>query len=216
VASRSAKSRVLARLSNGTPLVLERKIGEGDVIAFTSTFDNTSNDLQRHNSWVAFVQDSVRYLGGGGPEQPVNLPVDSYVELRAGSSKDGASAEVTDPEGHRVLTLEEAANAKNFALGREGFFEVKTAAGRRSLVAAFADRRESDLTPLPQETLDIWKATGASGVPGSGETSTGAQGNTRPWSLSPIILLLLLGVALAESVVANGYLRPAAHAQEAK
>jgi len=211
-----ANSRVLAKLGDGTPLILERKIGEGDVLAFTSTFDDTTNDLQRHNSWVAFVQDSVRYLGGGGAEQPVNLPVDSYVELRAGDQKSGAAAEVTDPDGHRVLSLEEAASAKNFALNREGFFEVKTAAGRRSLVAAYADRKESDLTPMPKETLDIWKAGGASGTSGSGDSGSGGEGNTKPWSLSPIILLLLLGVAMAESVVANGYLRPPAHAQEAK
>ncbi|MGH9592174.1 MAG: hypothetical protein ACRD5L_03725, partial [Bryobacteraceae bacterium] len=89
-------------------------------------------------------------------------------------------------------------------------------AGRRSLVAAYADRRESDLTPMPKETLDIWKSSGSSGTPGSGDTSTGGQGNTQPWSLSPIILLLLLGVAMAESVVANGYLRPAAQPQEAR
>ncbi len=210
------KSRVLAKLGDGTPLVLERKIGEGDVLAFTATFDNTSSDLPSHNSWVAFVQDSVRYLGGGGAEQPVNLPVDSYVELRAGDQKTGAAAEVTDPDGHRVLSLEEAASAKNFALNREGFFEVKTAAGRRSLVAAYADRRESDLTPMPKENLDIWKASGSSGSPGSGDGGSGSEGNTRPWSLSPYILLLLLGVAMAESVVANGYLRPAAQPQQAK
>jgi hypothetical protein len=212
----STKSRVLARLGDGTPLVLERKIGEGDVLAFTSTFDNTSSDFQSHNSWVAFVQDSVRYLGGGGPEQPVNLPVDSYVELRAGDQKTGAAAEVTDPDGHRVLSLDEATTAKNFALGREGFFEVKTAAGRRSVIAAYADRKESDLTPMTKEALDLWKGTGSNGVPGSGDGGSGGEGNTRPWSLSPIILLLLLGVAMAESVVANGYLRPSAHPQEAK
>src|SRR5262249_31796235 len=41
-----AKSQVLAKLSDGTPLVMERKIGEGHVMAFASTFDGTSNDLQ--------------------------------------------------------------------------------------------------------------------------------------------------------------------------
>ena len=40
-----AKSRVLARLNDQTPLVLERQLGEGKVLVFTSTFDNDSNDL---------------------------------------------------------------------------------------------------------------------------------------------------------------------------
>src|SRR6202163_3276686 len=155
----SAKSRVLAKLNDQTPLVLERAIGEGKVLAFTSTFDNVLNDLPIHASWVPFVAQTALYLGGGGAEQPVNLPVDTYVELRTGDSK-GAAAEVSDPDGKRVLSLEEAVKARNFALDREGFYEIKTAAGRRSLVAAHADRRESDLAPIPAETLDLWKGTG--------------------------------------------------------
>src|SRR5260370_7936759 len=41
----SAKSRVLAQLSDSPPLELERTLGEGNVLAFTSTFDNPLNDL---------------------------------------------------------------------------------------------------------------------------------------------------------------------------
>jgi hypothetical protein len=202
-----AKSRVLARLSDGTPLVLERQLGEGKVLAFTSTFDNVSNDLPVHAAWVPFVQQATVYLGGGGAEQPVNLPVDSYVELRTGNSK-GAAAEVQDPDGNRMLSLEEASKAQNFALGREGFFEVRTAGGRRSLVAAHADRKESDLSVIPKETLDLWKATGSSDQPATGGVGAVGEGLTKPWSLSPVLLLLLLGIALAESVIGNRYLRP--------
>ena len=204
----SAKSRVLAKLSDSTPLVLERTLGEGKVLAFTSTFDNVLNDLPIHASWVPFIAQSALYLGGGGAEQPVNLTVDSYVELRTGSGK-GAAAEVLDPDGKRVLSLEEAVKARNFAVDREGFFEIKTAGGRRSLVAAHADRRESDLSPIPQETLDLWKGTGSTDPPGPGGVGA-ADAADKPWGLWPYILLLLLGVAVAESVVANGYLRPSA------
>ncbi len=204
----SAKSRVLAKLSDSTPLVLERTIGEGKVLAFTSTFDNVLNDLPIHASWVPFIAQSALYLGGGGAEQPVNLTVDSYVELRTGSGK-GAAAEVLDPDGKRVLSLEEAVKARNFAVDREGFFEIKTAGGRRSLVAAHADRRESDLSPIPQETLDLWKGTGSTDPPGPGGVGA-ADAADKPWGLWPYILLVLLGVAVAESVVANGYLRPSA------
>ncbi|MGA3189833.1 MAG: BatA domain-containing protein, partial [Bryobacteraceae bacterium] len=47
-----AKSRVLARLNDQTPLLLERQLGEGKVLVFTSTFDNDeTNDLPLHASW---------------------------------------------------------------------------------------------------------------------------------------------------------------------
>jgi Aerotolerance regulator N-terminal/von Willebrand factor type A domain len=205
----AAKSRVLAKLNDQTPLVLERAMGEGKVLAFTSTFDNVLNDLPIHASWVPFVAQTALYLGGGGAEQPVNLPVDSYVELRTGDSQ-GAAAEVLDPDGKRLLSLEEAVKARNFALDREGFFEIKTAAGRRSLVAAHADRRESDLTPISPETLDLWKGTGSLDSSPGGGPGGATDAADKPWGLWPYILLLLLGVAVAESVVADGFLRPSA------
>jgi hypothetical protein len=117
----ATKSRVLAKLSNGMPLVLERKVGEGKVLAFTSDFGAANNDLPKHNSWVPFVQKTVAYLGGSGSaEQPANLSVGEYVELRTGNEK-GTQSEVQDPDGQRVLSLEESAQARNFELAREGF-----------------------------------------------------------------------------------------------
>jgi len=204
----STKSQVLARLSDGSPLLLQKQIGEGNVLVFTSSLDQSSNDFALKPSYVPFVQRVIRYLGGGGAEQPVNLSVDSYVELRTGEAQKGVMAEVVDPGNQRVLTLDEAANAPNFALRQEGFYEVKNAAGRRTLVAAHADRRESDLTPMEQETLNLWTATGDSAPVAQGPGQTGTlSGTTTPRSLSLYILVLLLGVALAESVIANRYLR---------
>jgi hypothetical protein len=210
-----AKSQVLARLNDQTPLVLERQIGEGKVLVFASTFDNGENDLPVHAAWVPFVQQSALYLSGGGAEQPVNLTVDTNVELRSGTNK-GAAAEVLGPDGKRLLSLEEAATATNFQLSNEGFFELKTASGRHSLIAAHADRRESDLTVIPQETLDLWKATGDSDTSSGGASGLENQDDRRSWGLWPYVLLVLLGVALAESVVADRYLRPPADEQPMK
>jgi hypothetical protein len=210
------KSQILAKLGDGTPLVLERKVGQGNVLAFASNFDGIANDLPRKPVFVGFIQQSVRYLAGGGAEQPVNLPVDSYVELRTGEQK-GVSAEVVGPDGERLLSLKDSATAANFALTKEGFFEVKNAAGRRTLVAAHADRKESDLSVMPQETQDLWTATGGSDQPSDATTAGAGDGGTTPWSLAPIILVLLLLIAMAESILANRYLRiapPGAKPQE--
>jgi len=206
------KSRVLAKLNDGSPLVLERSVGEGKVFVFASTIDNVSNDLPLHAAWVPFVAQSALYLGGGGAEQPVNLATDSYVELRAGDQQ-GAAAEVLDPDGKRALSLADATKARNFAVDREGYFEIKTASGRRSLIAVHADRRESDLAPIPKETLDLWKGTGTTGTADAAQVAGGEE-TRRAFPLWPYILLLLLGVAVAESVVANGYLRPAVAAPQ--
>ncbi len=194
-----AKSRVLAKLGDQTPLILERQIGEGKVLVFASTFDNVLNDLPRHAYWVPFVQQTVAYLGGGGPEQPVNVTTGSYIELRTADSQN-AAAEVVDPDGHRALTLEEATKARNFALEREGFYEVKTANGRHNLMAVHTDRRESDFTVVPKETLDLWGATGSGATEGDGTNGEKADDLRKPWNLAPYLLIGLVVVALAESV----------------
>jgi hypothetical protein len=203
-----AKSRVLARLNDQTPLLLESKLGEGKVMVFTAVFDNSTNDLPLHAAWVPFVERSAAYLAGSGAEQPVNLAVDSYVELRTADSK-SAAAEVLDPDGKRLLSLEEATTARNFAVNKEGFFELKTANGRRSLLAVHADRRESDLTVIPDETLALWRATGSDQT-AAGASGPGNEQDKKPWPLWPWLLLLLLIVAMAESLVADRHLRPAA------
>jgi hypothetical protein len=202
------KSRVLARLNDQTPLLLEQQLGEGKVLVFTAVFDNSTNDLPLHASWVPFVERSAAYLAGSGAEQPVNLTVDSYVELRSAESKSSA-AEVLDPDGKRLLSLEEATKARNFQVNKEGFFELKTASGRHTLLAVHADRRESNLAVIPEETLALWRATGSDQT-GAGASGPGNERDKKPWPLWPWLLLLLLVVAMAESLVADRHLRPAA------
>ena len=206
--------QVLARLSDGSPLLVERRVGEGFVIAYAASLDDRQNEFAVKPIYVPFVQETVKYLGGGGVSQPVNLQVDSYVELRTGTQKQGVSAEVLDPDGQRVLSIEEAASAPNFSLSREGFFDVKNAAGRRTLVAAHADRRESDLTVMEKDTQDLWSATGNETQPTKGPVENGLSSASTPWSLAPYILVLLLIVALAESVIANRYLRSSVNPEE--
>ena len=207
---------VLARLSDGSPLMLERRVGEGFVLAYASSFDERQNDFPYKPIYVPFVQEAVKYLGGGGANQPVNLAVDAAVELRSGAQNQGVAAEVIDPDGNRVLSLEQAASAPSVPLTKEGFYEVKTAAGRRLLVATHADRRESDLTVMEQETQDLWSSTGTAPEVGKEVAKAGLSADSTPWSLAPYILVLLLLVALAESVVANRYLRSSIHTEEVK
>ena len=62
-----------------------------------------------------------------------------------------------------------------------------------------ADRRESDLTPIPQETLDLWKQHRRGPRRTVGDAST-ADNAARPWSLWRYALLLVLITAIIESV----------------
>ena len=196
------QSRVVARLTNQDPLLLEKQVGEGRVLVFTSTFDNLANDFPLHSSFVPFVEQTARYLGRQ-QDSATNVAVDSYIELRS-VKEHGAAVEVTDPDGKQPLTLNEAASAQSFQVNREGFYEIHRGNGRQEMVAVHADRRESDLTPIPQETLDLWRNTGKGPDP---VTANGEAANQpRPWSLWRYALLLVLITAIIESLIASRYL----------
>jgi len=196
------QSHVIARLSNQVPLLMEKQIGEGRVIVFASTFDNISNDLPLHSSFVPFVEETAQYLGGQHARS-TNVAVDSFIELRSGKEH-GAAVDVIGPDGKRPLSLKEAANAQSYRVDREGFYEIHRANGRAEMVAVHADRLESDMTQIPQETLDLWRNTGRG--PDTNEANPDAAGAARPQSLWRYALLLVLIVAIIESVIASRYL----------
>jgi Aerotolerance regulator N-terminal/von Willebrand factor type A domain len=198
------QSRVVARLTNQTPLLLEKQVGEGRVFVFTSTFDNVSNDLPLHASFVPFVEETARYLGAQ-QDLSTNVAVGSYIELRSAKDR-GAAIDVTEPDGTHPLSLKDATTAQTFQVTREGFYEIHRANGRQEFVAVHADRRESDLTAIPQETLDLWKNTGRSLDAPASQDGSAAQNQARPWSLWRYALLLVLITAIIESVLASRYL----------
>src|SRR5438874_2565315 len=142
------KARVVARLADGTPLVLDRQMGEGHALLFASGFDNLTNDLPLSPAFVAFVDEASRYLAGEERMGGARV-VDSYVQLRnpvnvqaGGQSK--SAVDVIGPDGSRPLSLREAAVGQSFQLARAGFYQVKFANGRDALIAVNPDRRESD------------------------------------------------------------------------
>jgi len=193
-------ARVAARLADETPVLLEKKLGEGRVLLFASTFDNISNDFPLHAAFVPFVEQTAVYLGGLG-ESLRDYPVDSYLPLRSARER-GTAIEVIDPEGRRALPLEEAATAQTLALTQAGYYEVRRANGRHETIAVNPDPRESDLEMIPSETLALWQNTGQAASEGTRDAG-GARSQQGLWWYA---LVIALGLALAESWVGNRHL----------
>jgi hypothetical protein len=195
------KSRVVARLSDQTPLLMDQQVGEGHVLVFASTFDNVANDFPVHASFVPFVEQTARYLGrlDNGPS---SVQVGSFEELRDNKEK-GAAVDVVDPKGDRVLSLAEATKAQNVQFTQAGFYDIRRPNGHNELVAVNADRRESDLTPAPPETLTLWQNT-ANGTSEAGGTVANEQ--QKPLSLWWYVMVVVLALAVAESLLGNRHL----------
>lgn len=187
-----AKGKVVAKFTDGSPLLLEKTVGAGRVLILASTFDNIANDLPLHASFVPFVEQSALYLSGG-ESTPAQYPVDSFVDLKGG--------EIFGPDGKRALSLAEAGKTPAFKLAKEGFWEVRRPNGQHELIAVHADRRESELETVPKETLALWQSTGKAGPEGGP-----GEAGEKPYSMWWYVLVALLVAAVAESIFAGKYL----------
>lgn len=190
---------VLATLADGSPLLVERRVGAGRALVFASTFDNIWNDLPVRPVFVPFAAESARYLAGATEENSV-VTVDSALEL--GRRREASRmVQVVDPEGQRALSLAEAMEVDSVPLDQAGFWELR-GEEETEILAVNPDPRESNLRPIEAQTLDLWRSTGRSGgtVEGAGE-----QTPIKPppieiwkWFLFGLVLVVLL-----ESVAGN-------------
>ncbi len=202
----SPETRIAAKLSDGSPLFIDRRIGGGHALVFTSTFDNIANNLPIEPVWLPFIDQLTHDMGGIGTS-PGNYRVGSFVDLRTAKEKN-VPVEVVGPDGKRLLSLSESAKASTFQFPSMGFFEIRRANGRAELAAVNTDRRESDFSLVPAETLELWKNTGI--APGGTKAgATGAAGKTTQDKKAELwwwVLLALVVLAVAESVLGNRHI----------
>jgi hypothetical protein len=195
----------LARFDDGQPALLERRVGTGRVLLWTSTLDTTWTDLALKPVFVPFIHRVVRYLGSYREPRPwrtVGDVVDPGLQAPARGSEmsrvaltPGGSRISLDGDGPEVLELAE-----------QGFYEFR-AQGRDAdtpvVVASNVDLSESDLTPMdPQEiaAAALGHAGGTAGGPTAPPTDDAQESAQRVWWYLLFAGLLLLG---AETVVAN-------------
>ena len=192
---------VPARLSDGSPLLIERPMGAGRVLILASSLDNIWNDLPVHPVFVPFVLETARYLSG--QDQSLRqLSIDSILELSKGR---GSGVQVFDPQGERALSLADSATGEDLRLTELGFYELRRS-GATELAAVNPDPRESNLRPMEADLVSMWEATGRNdaGEPVEGEESLLAPPPLKLWKL---FLVLLVVMTLVESVIGNYHLK---------
>src|SRR6185437_4830745 len=195
-------TRVIAKLADGSPLLLEEHMGEGRMLIFAAALDTSTSDFPLHSSFVPFVVQTGHYLAGFEENSP-SVVAGTTIALRR-NRDEGTAADVIGPGGRHELALNDASKAMSFAPQQNGFYEIQRADKRRLLVAVHTDRRESDLRAVPSETLALWRNTGNESAAAE---AVGEQKQIRPWSVWRYVMLLVLVAALVESVFARRYLK---------
>jgi Aerotolerance regulator N-terminal/von Willebrand factor type A domain len=201
----AANIKTLARFDDGQPALMERRLGTGRVLMWTSTLDTDWSDLALKPVFVPFVHRVIRYLGAYSEPKPWRT-VGDVVDpgLQAPTRGSDVSRVALTPGGQRISL--DGDGPEVLELSEQGFYEFR-AQGRDSdppiVVASNVNLTESDLSPVdPQEIVAA--AMGRAGVQAAGETappSDEAQESAqRVWWYLLFAGLLLLG---AESIVAS-------------
>ena len=196
-------ARVIVRLADQTPLLLEKRLGEGRVVLLTSGLDNLTNDFPLNPAFVPFIEQTARYLAGS-ERQGGARPVDAYLDLR-NAREQSQSVEVTDPEGKRPLTLDQAASAQSFQLTEAGYYQLRLANGRQDEIGVNPDPKESNLDVIPDDVLALWRGNGGQASQQASASAPPTPGKI-PQTVWWYVLLLAFAAAISESALASRYL----------
>lgn len=193
----------LIALQDGAPLLIERSMDAGRMLVLTTPLDRDWNDLATHPLFVRFIADVARYLTGADASA-ASASVGSVV--MTGLSAD-SGGQIFDPQGRRVLSLNETASAQRLIPQLPGFYEIRGAQGVRWL-AVNTDARESDLGRLPPASLKRWQGltrdTDRSGkeTPGQPRSDAARQISIGYWLLMLAVILLLVEIFMANHYLA--------------
>lgn len=202
-------AQVLARFDDGAAALVERRIGSGRVLLWSSTLDTAWNDLPVKPVFLPFVHRVVRYLAAYREPQPWRT-VGDVVDPAAAPGVTGAAGRevpriVVTPAGQRLTIDEEGPDV--LELLEQGFYELRTEAKEAAptaVVASNVDLRESDLRAVdPDEVVAaaMGRAGGAMAYEAAAAPTDAAQESAqRIWWYLLFAGLLLLA---AETIVAN-------------
>jgi hypothetical protein len=200
--------RVIARFDDGAAAAVEKKVGAGRVVVWTSPLDDTFTDIAVKPIFLPLVHQLARYVAHYEPTTAW-YTVGQVLDLSV-RGKNRADRIVVTPGGERQNRISAGEGAEGLLeLNEQGIYEIRSAVasgGRPEAIAVNLDPAESDLSALDPSEL-VAAVTGHAS-PNQVQTPTGPQEMTREESERRQSLwwyLLLAGLMLlaAETIIAN-------------
>jgi hypothetical protein len=192
---------ILARFDDGAPALLERRVGNGRVLVWTSTLDVGWNDLALKPVFLPFIHRVGATLASFQQRPPYMTVGDVAAPPRQAAA--AQAPVVLSPSGERLAA---EADAGAIELKEQGFYEIR--AGDRDpeplTLAANVDLAESDLARIdPQEV--VAGATGLAGgaAPAGSNATLTNEDRERAQRIWWYLLFGGLLLLTAETVLAN-------------
>ena len=213
----TAEDRVLARFDDGTAALVEKSIGEGRVLIWTSSLDTSDNDLALQPVFLPFVHQLVEHTATSKvPDSWYTVSetadLNHYLEnsgIVPDISANGIEQDIVvlSPSGARSL-VPMTKKRTLLSIGEQGFYEirlqgVKTPVVQSTSIAVNLDVMESDLSVMDPEELVASVSFGdRGGLKFIDSNLTGAEKENRKefwWYLLVGVFLLLV----AETAMSN-------------
>jgi hypothetical protein len=197
--------RVLAQYDDGAVAAVEKRVGSGRVIVWTTSLDDSWTDLALKPVYLPLVHQFTKYLSQF--EQTSYWSTVGQVVDLSTTFKSKADRVVVEPGGDRLRLG--ANDSQILELAEHGLYEIRSASngsGRPDRIAVNLDPAESDLTPLdPSELVAAvtGRATTAATAPMEKPaelTSEEAERRQNVWWYLLVAGVLMLA---AEMAVAN-------------
>ncbi len=196
---------VLARFDDGSPALVERRVGSGRVLLWGSSLDLEWNDLAVKPIFLPFVHQLARYLSAYREPEPWLTVGEVLDPARTIAGHPNDVRTVIAPSGQRISLDPEGGDVVELA--EQGFYELRAqanAAGPAASVAANVDLSESDLTPMdPKEVVAAVAgrdATAAAGYGTAEMTDPAREATQRVWWYMLFAAAIFMA---AETIVSN-------------
>lgn len=205
--SPAANDAVLARFDDGGVALAERRVGEGRVLVFTSTFDGYWNDLPVQPVFLPLVQSLVRHAAGWTPQRPWEM-VGQVLALSDGRRN---ALVAVAPSGERTRWTEDD-SLRSLPLREQGFYEIRDgdAVVPSRVVAVNTDPRESELGAFAADELSrAASPAGTANATATATTTLSLAERERRQTLWWYVLVVALLLLAAESLLSNRLSRSA-------
>lgn len=149
-------SRTVLRLANDAPLLIERKVGRGSVLLWTTSIDPRWSNLMLNPAFPILMQQSVTQLNRQSYEFPITIP--NPISLSFPLLKPGLEIEIKNPDG-QVTKIPTKSRGLEVVLETPpteipGYYELKTPVGNIPItVAVNPDPVECDVRVLNTDRL---------------------------------------------------------------
>lgn len=196
---------ILARLENGDPFLVEKKFGEGRVIACATAVDADWSNLPMRPFYLPLLQRLTVHLAST-IFPPRNLSVGKPIAAFAAIADVDKEATLTSPSGE--VARQKVAKRGSRGLvefprtQRPGLYTLQLPSGAPIHYVVNADRRESDLAKLePKEITDLATAHNVAVVHSAAEYKQLEQKRRFGTELWKAVLWTLLIFIVAEMVL---------------